>query len=232
MESQEVEYPAAHSMDTEWFAVDRDGRVAVFDTGESGHAPEGINSYDWGGAADYDLLDWYFPPGSPGGSPSYDSEDVPAELARLGVFFFFYEVYEFAYSWAPRTIGDVPFYGPYGLTHWDLTAPYIRALMPATLLHVDQLPPGLRRRARRHRLTAVSFAEREYVQPTAYLACDGWGYGTRLAYLADDGKTFRPMPGREGEFAEFRRTFLAADPRRAEWFVFDGPTGESHDPPG
>ena len=36
-----VDYPAAHSADTEWFAVDRDGNVAVFDTGEAGAVPVG-----------------------------------------------------------------------------------------------------------------------------------------------------------------------------------------------
>jgi hypothetical protein len=218
-------------MDTEWFAVDRDGHVGVFVTGENGHAPQGMNSYD-PGAAHYDLLDWCLPPASPAGVPEYDAREMAAELARVGAFYFYYEAFEFPYGWAPRTLQDVPFYGRYGLTYWNFTAPYIRAALPADLLHVDQLPPDLRKRARRHRFTAVSFAEREYVQPTAYLACDGWGYSTRLAYLADDGKTFRPMPGREGEFSRFHREFLAADPRRAEWFVFDGPTGESHGPPG
>jgi hypothetical protein len=29
------DYPAAHSMDTFWYAVDRVGQVAIFDTGES-----------------------------------------------------------------------------------------------------------------------------------------------------------------------------------------------------
>lgn len=36
----ETDYPAAHSMDTEWFAVDEDGHVARFDTGEDGALPD------------------------------------------------------------------------------------------------------------------------------------------------------------------------------------------------
>jgi hypothetical protein len=41
MESTEIlDYPAAHSMDTYWFAVDTDGHVAMFDTGEGGAVPE------------------------------------------------------------------------------------------------------------------------------------------------------------------------------------------------
>jgi hypothetical protein len=36
----EPDYPAAHSMDTRWFAVDRDGHVACFYSGEAGAVPE------------------------------------------------------------------------------------------------------------------------------------------------------------------------------------------------
>ena len=35
----EPDYPAAHSMDTCFFAIDRDGHVACFDTGEAGAVP-------------------------------------------------------------------------------------------------------------------------------------------------------------------------------------------------
>src|SRR4051794_26355762 len=35
----EAEYPAAHSMDTGWFAVDRDGHVAYFYSREAGAVP-------------------------------------------------------------------------------------------------------------------------------------------------------------------------------------------------
>src|SRR5690349_16321006 len=33
------DFPAAHSMDTTWFAVDRDGHVACFSSGEAGAVP-------------------------------------------------------------------------------------------------------------------------------------------------------------------------------------------------
>lgn len=38
--SPSPDYPAAHSMDTTWFAVDRDGFVAAFDSAEGGAVPE------------------------------------------------------------------------------------------------------------------------------------------------------------------------------------------------
>lgn len=62
-------YPAAHSMDTEWFAIDAKGHVALFDTDEAGsmpvHAPELelTHLYFWGlfaelGPADEDGIIW------------------------------------------------------------------------------------------------------------------------------------------------------------------------------
>lgn len=33
------DYPCSHSMDSCWFAIDRDGHVAIFDTGEAGALP-------------------------------------------------------------------------------------------------------------------------------------------------------------------------------------------------
>jgi hypothetical protein len=40
MEAPSTDLPAAHSMDTEWFAIDGLGHVAVFDSGEAGGVPE------------------------------------------------------------------------------------------------------------------------------------------------------------------------------------------------
>lgn len=37
------DFPAAHSMDTMWFAVDDDGHVAVFESGEAGAVPSDAN---------------------------------------------------------------------------------------------------------------------------------------------------------------------------------------------
>jgi len=45
-----VEFPAAHSMDTTWFAVDRDGHVGVFESGEPGAVPKEVD--DSGGQID------------------------------------------------------------------------------------------------------------------------------------------------------------------------------------
>ena len=40
----DADFPAAHSMDTSWYAVDADGCVALFSTGKIGHAPVGYET--------------------------------------------------------------------------------------------------------------------------------------------------------------------------------------------
>ena len=39
------DFPAAHSMDTEWYAVDSEGNVGRFETGEAGAAPNSAMAY-------------------------------------------------------------------------------------------------------------------------------------------------------------------------------------------
>ena len=41
-----IDYPAAHSMDTTWFALDRDGHVGVFESGEEGPVPNCVGEGD------------------------------------------------------------------------------------------------------------------------------------------------------------------------------------------
>ena len=49
-----TDFPAAHSTDSEWFAVDKEGRVAVFDTLEPGPLP---NAGLMGQGAEYEAID-------------------------------------------------------------------------------------------------------------------------------------------------------------------------------
>jgi hypothetical protein len=52
----DADYPAAHSMDTTWFAVDREGLVACFDTGENGAMPASAYHEEGFGGAMLDRL--------------------------------------------------------------------------------------------------------------------------------------------------------------------------------
>jgi hypothetical protein len=56
----ENDYPAAHSMDTTFFAIDRDGHVALFDTGEAGAVPVnacGGDGIDFAGLSSLPLVE-------------------------------------------------------------------------------------------------------------------------------------------------------------------------------
>jgi hypothetical protein len=163
----DTDYPAAHSMDTTWFAVDKDGHVGAFATGENGSVPEGSHVRD--GEAHLALLDWHIPPGSVRTPPRRQRIDVGNELALLGAFYFYYEVYG-------EEAAAIPCYSRYGVNCRNFAGPYIRdQLPPGDLLYVDQLPPNLRKTFSQIRFTEVSFAELEYVQPFEHLRFSGWG---------------------------------------------------------
>lgn len=59
-----ADYPAAHSTDTWWFAVDRDGHVAFFDSGEEGCVPNQV--YELGEGDGLEELSAYADPREPG----------------------------------------------------------------------------------------------------------------------------------------------------------------------
>ncbi len=77
---------AAHSMDTTWFAVDRDGHVAVFDSGEAGAVP--IDGYTDDFAPILDELV------KAAGGKELDWDELPERLAELGIFFYTHEEWE------------------------------------------------------------------------------------------------------------------------------------------
>jgi hypothetical protein len=76
----------------------------------------------------------------------------------------------------------------YGISH-----PYRREHRPTRPLRVDQLPAELRATIERVRFDSICFAESPQVQPIAHMPCEVYNN----AYLDLDGKTVRPIPGRE-----------------------------------
>ncbi len=68
------DFPAAHSMDTEWYAVDCEGNVGHFDTWEAGAAPTSARAHHDGSPAVIDILR-ALPPDS---GIEYDVEDLMA----------------------------------------------------------------------------------------------------------------------------------------------------------
>jgi len=76
----EPDYPAAHSMDTCWFAVDRDGQIAFFRSGEPGHVPE---------AEDNDIFDALYALYFGKNALAENGLDWDEDCARLGSLDFF-----------------------------------------------------------------------------------------------------------------------------------------------
>jgi hypothetical protein len=181
----DAEYPAAHSMDTLWYAIDRSGHVGHFSTGENGHLPEGAEQ-------GYEVLPELYRARLPGEEPALDAEDP-----RLGLF-----VYTYSEGYSPPN------------------RPYERAYAPEKPLHVDELQPGLRARLKRLRFEALDFARSELVQPLEFFPCSFW-YDSGV-YLCGDGRTVRPVPGQEHEFAQICQSIREQFPELAGHFRFEG----------
>jgi hypothetical protein len=200
----DADYPAAHSMDTVWYAVDDHGHVARFNSGENGHVPEGAPSEE---ALAQDPLEelWTLRHGSASSEqrPEYISE--PEDIGRLGLF-----DYDYGYDFDP--IG-----------------PYSREAVPENPLHIDQLPPHLRKLFGQVRFENVNFAESELVQPLEQYDCVYWYEADRVAYLCADGVTVHPIPGQEEHFEEFCAAFREQNPEEARRLRFVNPDQEPDD---
>ncbi len=247
------DFPAAHSMDTTWFAVDREGHVACFDTGEAGAVPAaafgGDEAYSLRdrlarllprGEAAYDLAGRQVP-GSEGKPvwhraasgqefnfpallflksldpvkealasgqavqvPSGDSfavmfQHLPAKLSKSIHDSGACQMCVYLYR---RTEADDParhgFFEYEHLTENWISGPYGRTARPLKPLHVDQLPPDVRELVKQMRFDNLSFTEAAHIQPVEHTDCVSW----EAAWLDATGKKVRPMPGREGDYAE------------------------------
>jgi hypothetical protein len=137
-----MDYPAAHSMDSVWFAVDADGHVALFSTGENGHIPMVGNAGD--GFDDLRALEAAM--GKPEGE---EGEDLGFQAEKLGLFLYSH----------PDNMGD------------PIEA-YERAQVPQEPLHIDQVPPALRTQFGKVRFRGLRFGETAVLQPLELYPCD------------------------------------------------------------
>jgi hypothetical protein len=185
-------------MDTTWFALDGQGHVARFTSGENGHVPEAAPAEE---SLDPDPLEelWALRHGSDPSEGRPEYLDEPKEVTRLGLFYYDYN------------------------EEFDPIGTYSRGPAPENPLHVDQLPPHLRKLVKQVRFEDVRFAEAERVQPLEEYDCVYWYEADRVAYLCADGVTVRPIPGREGRFEGFCQTYRAENPEEAQRLRFEGP---------
>jgi hypothetical protein len=186
-------------MDTQWYAVDAEGHIAYSETGESGCVPHEV-----GDIHIEDLLAQLR--GRPFTEEEEDAlrEEVGERARDAGIF-----VYELDADYA------------------SYESPYRLVGVPAKPIHVDQLPPALRQMFKRVHLDKISFPEARLLQLYEHVACSTWG--TPRAYLASDGVTLRPVPGREHEVAEFIDEIKVNEPELLERFTIGDMPGDADD---
>jgi hypothetical protein len=255
--AMEPDYPAAHSMDTVWFAVDQDGHVASFSSGEAGAVPinaisgdndilllDSIQNLPPTGQVIYDLRGRCEPSRDEEAPCAWSAEfpvllflsslkplreviaacraiEVPATEGKAVVIRNLTEEELHQYHALPEFLGSFCFFGfgdaggrslaQYGfyeyshLTENWISGPYGRQTVPAQPLHIDQMPPALRRFVARLSLDSVRFADTPHLQPIEHTTCESW----ESAYLDVNCQRIRPIPGKEGEFAEHFEDYYA-----------------------
>lgn len=240
----DVDYPAAHSADTAWFAIDRDGKVAVFSTGEAGAFPTSAYSEDgFAGMEDLPALGGprRMPPTAVRAGESLHRVRPGSRVAFGGLFFLrsaeplAAELASGRATLVPTEPGVVAARvkapdeallarlhgegGPclgcdmvYGELSEDATAaarglyvfehtcenwiagPYVLTAKPTVPLDAAALPAELRDKA----VTFDGrFDEAPRIQPMNHWPSEAWG----AAWLDQDGRTVRPVPGREDDYA-------------------------------
>lgn len=193
----EPDYPAAHSMDTVWFAVDDQGYVARFSTGENGHVPRQMRAPD--GVSHEIAYDPRWELCLPGSRQS--GQHIYSFIAQAQRTWIYTYVYQEGF---------------------EPIDPYVREIRPNVPLHVAQLPPALRQECKRIRFDKALFSERAVIQPLEQFECTCWYEGSRAAYLAADRRTVRPVPGMEDEFLELYLRLQEEDPVRVRELYFEG----------
>lgn len=189
------DFPAAHSMDTYWFAVDERGQVAAFETGEDGHAP---NVKDNDVFSDIYALRF--------GPYDYDDNDGwdPEEWAiLLGITFYRY-----------------PYRGDLLVLPYERT---VIPAVPLHLDQLPHDLRWKCREVEFSMLSFAQFDTLQPLDVSGELdvTFDFWYSEQRPAYLCGDGMTVRPIRGSEENYARFVREHRHQYP---EQYRFDGPT--------
>jgi len=178
-----VDYPAAHSMDTIWYAVDANGAVGVFDSGPPGPVPTSAVRREHG-----DVPRLVRILGGDCDDEDFELSEAFQELARQGVF-----VYQ-VITWET-----------------DFVDTYERAAVPKRPLHLDQLPPKLRNNVAKCALSKVDFSKDEELQVLALVACDLY-WDEAVGCFAPGHKEIRPIPGKEKEYQAALRSLQRENP--------------------
>jgi len=194
----DADFPAAHSMDTDWFAVDQAGYVALFDSRENGPLPPDADRQDLAISA-------YFP-----GFPLEEAQEDSSRASEAMDDFLDHPEHYGLYNFVAEVDSDLPLHPPYML--------YKKPEQP---LHIDQLPPEARSVIRRVQFRFL-FSEREQIQILDHLPGVIWTPEC-CGYLSEDGKTIKPVPGYEDLFADWVKLIRQEFPEATANLHFEEP---------
>jgi hypothetical protein len=111
----------------------------------------------------------------------------------------------------PEAFVEPAQYGIFSYVHlcdsW-VAGPYGMRARPAIPVRVQDLP-SMRELQRARRIESLCFGQTRHLQPLDHARC----HSSAPAYLEVDGKTVRPIPGRENEYRQFFLPRHRRDPR-------------------
>jgi hypothetical protein len=140
------DFPAAHSMDTDWFAVDKCGHVALFRSGESGAVP----------------LEAAIFLGPDGGDDALGKAIFGKTIAEQ----------EEMDEW-PDTGSAGLFNYEHETDNW-ISGPYQRQGAPDKPVRLEDLPPEVKQKLKDLRFVTLCFQETPKIQPVEHLTCESW----------------------------------------------------------
>jgi hypothetical protein len=200
----DADFPAAHSMDTVWYAVDADGHVAYFHSGENGCVPVIAGTND-------DAVRAWLRTQIPGATSDEEFYPEEGDYAEGGLF----------------TYGSEAGVGWY-------VAGYKKGRSPEVPLHIDQVSPAVRAVFKQLHIDGIRFADSSRLQPLEFGPCHLYDEWDRTGYIASDGVTVRPIPGKERGFLEdyetHREEIQQDKPERLERLHFELPRKEDLPP--
>lgn len=168
------DYPAAHSMDTEWFAVDKDGFVAIMTSEETGPVPVEVYRYLDQGEG-YDLVEKIAESVK---RPLREDKWGTPDATSIGLYHFSHA--GFLEDEEPQEEDE------------EAMVPYARPKdqSPESPLHITQLPEDIAKMIVPFTFD-VAFANTLRIQPLSSFPCEVWGeYETFL----DANLKSQPMP--------------------------------------
>ncbi len=166
------DYPAAHSMDTDWFAVDVDGNVAILRSGEDGLLP----------------LEWEKVRVNEGGYDGFNLiEDVEKFLGKKAP----------VEIWEPKVEALGLFCYDHSLfpeylenSDGDAITPYERIAVPDEPLNVSDLPADISRKVSLIRFDRINFKTAPRLQPMLDMKCISY---SEYQYYYDESLEIREV---------------------------------------